>query len=380
MKRSLLLVSFLTMATMGGRPAPARAQSGSPLTGVWTLDRSASEFPREVGFNVSWMPTASTEEPGSGAGAPSSGRGRRESSGTDNNRRNAPSFAHPESYEDAQRLQLLTAEVRTPPSRLTIVDAADAVTVTNELGQSRTFHPDGKAESIELQRVPVSVTSLREGDRLVVLYHVEQDRDLRYTYSSSANPSRLIVDVQFLEHGTGDKVRRVYAPGTEPTAPTSTSAAPVAAPAGQQAAATFDQRPGAEFKGLKTLGILVENLSAQAIACGLNHDAIESAASKQLTDAGFVVRRNADDDTYVYINVMTNSAPNGLCVSRYDAFLYTYTTAALSYHDRPVLVQVSLMHHGGISSGASSTHATAVARDLQNYLDLFITQIRDANK
>ena len=69
------------------------------------------------------------------------------------------------------------------------------------------------------------MTTQRDGDQLVVTYRVEQDRELRYTYSSSANPSRLIVDVQFLERGAGDKARRVYEPGVETAAPSPPTAA-----------------------------------------------------------------------------------------------------------------------------------------------------------
>ena len=92
------------------------------------------------------------------------------------------------------------------------------------------------------------------------------------------------------------------------------------------------------------------------------------------------MRRNSDDDTYVYANIMTTTMPNGVCISRYDAFLYTQATANLSYRDRPVLVQVSLMHRGGMGSSAPTGHAAAVSRGLENYVDLFITQIREANK
>src|SRR5206468_8111334 len=148
----------------------------------------------------------------------------------------------------------------------------------------------------------------------------------------------------------------------------------------QQAPDTFDARPGAELRGLKRLGILVEDLSAQAVACGLNHDAIEAALSKRLTDGGFAVRKNSDEDTYVYVNVMTTTLSNGACVSRYDAFLYTHATAKLSYRDQPVLVQVSLIHRGGIGSSAPTAHAAAVARGLEGYVDLFVTQIHDANR
>jgi hypothetical protein len=45
-----------------------------------------------------------------------------------------------------------------------------------------------------------------------------------------------------------------------------------------------------------------------------------------------------------------------------------------------VLVQVSLMHRGGIGASAVAGHAVAVSRGLESYVDIFVTQIRDANK
>ena len=214
----------------------------------------------------------------------------------------------------------------------------------------------------------------------MVVYRVEQNREVRFTYASAAAPARLVVDVQFLEHGAGDKATRVYESGVVTEAlPAATASTPPASP-GQPSRETFDQRPGAELRGLRTLGILVEDLGEQAVSCGLSHDAIESALSKQLADGGFAVRPNSDDDTYVYVNVITTSVSGGLCVSRYDAFLYTHATTTLSYRDQPVLVQVSLMHRGGIGSSAPSAHGAAVVRGLRNYIDLFVTQIHDANK
>jgi len=274
---------------------------------------------------------------------------------------------------------LLTAEARNPPVRVMIVDTPSAVTITNELGQSRVLHPNGREESFDVQSVPMFATTKRDGDRLVVAYRVEQGREVRYTYSHSANPSQLVVEVQFLEHGMGDKARRIYEPGVETQTATSTAASPAQA-ATQRPPEVLDQRPGAELKGIKNLGILVEDLSPQAASCGLNHDSIEAALSKRLTDAGFTVRRNSDEDTYVYINVMTASPSTGTCATRYDAFLYTHATAKLTYRDQPVLVQVSLMHRGGIGSSAQPGHAAAVTRGLENQIDLFVTQIRDANK
>ena len=383
MTRSFVLGCFVTAAVASVLlPAAARTQNASPIAGIWTLNRSLSEFPREIGFNVDWIPPSG----GGSQGAGSNGRG---STGGGGNRGSASPFAaRRESYEDARRVQLLTADVRNPPVRLTIVDTPAAVTVTNELGQSRTLHPDGREESIELQGVPFAVTTKRDGDRLVVAYHVDANREVRFTYSRGSS-SQLIVEAQFLEHGAGDKARRVYEPGvgTEAVAaraaPT-TAAAPAASAtppsSTSQAPETFDGRPGAELKGLKSLGVLVEDLGAQAVACGLNQATIETAVSKRLTDGGFAVRKNSDDDTYVYVNVITTGLSNGTCVSRYDAFLYTHATAKLSYRDQPVLVQVSLMHRGGIGSSAPTAHAAAVARGLEGYVDLFVTQIRDANK
>jgi hypothetical protein len=354
---------------------PAAGQSTSPLAGVWTLNRSLSEFPKEIGFNVDWI----VPDPNDPAAAGGGGRGRKASGG---GRSSAPRL---QSSEDARRVQLLIGEVRNPPVRLMIVDNAAAVTITNELGQSRTLHPIGKEESIEIQGVPVTVVSRRDGDRLVATYHAEQDRDVRYTFTPSSN--RVAVEVQLLEHGTGDKATRVYEAGTggDTLAPARTSAAPAppgqSAPPGQPAAAgpAFDQRPGAEFRGLKSLGILVEDFGAEATACGLNHDALQDALAKRLTAGGLAVRRNSDDDTYVYVNVISTRSAEG-CVSRYDAFLYTHATARLTYREQPVLVQVSLMHRGGIGASTVSGHAAAVSRGLEGYVDVFVTQIRDANK
>jgi hypothetical protein len=369
--------------------APARAQAPAPLAGIWSLNRAQSEFPADIGFNPEWMTAAAAGDgqrapAGGGGGGGGGGRGRRGAGGGGGA---APPFpARPESYEDARRAQLLTAEVRAAAARLTIVDTPSAVTITNELGQTRTVHPDGRQESIEIQGMTFSVTSKRDGNQLTIDYRVDQNREIRYTYAATTDPSQLVVYVQFLDHGKGDNARRIYEPGTSvPTAtatPTPAAAAPATVPAvpGQPAPDPFDQRPGAELRGLTTLGILVETLSPQAIACGLAQNTIEDALAKRLTSGGFTVRRNSDDDTYVYVNIMTTTLPSGMCASRYDAFLYSHATAKLSYREQPVLVQVSLMHRGGLGTSAPTAHSAAVLRGLEGYIDLFATQVHDANK
>ncbi|MES1254303.1 MAG: hypothetical protein ABUS56_01765, partial [Acidobacteriota bacterium] len=247
----------LAAVAAGLLPGATGAQSASALAGIWTLNRSLSEFPPELGFNMAWaaVPDGTGQSPGAQTGGAG---GRRASAGGRNPSAAAP-FARPESYDDARRRQLLTAEARNPPARQIIVDTPGAVTVTNELGQSRVFHPTGKEESIEIQGVTIGVTSTRETDRFVVVYHVGQSRDIRYTYAYASTPSQLIVDVQLLERGAGDKARRIYEPGmlVEPR-PASGSSATGAAPPrplpptpagpGPSRPEALDQRPGAELR------------------------------------------------------------------------------------------------------------------------------------
>ncbi len=143
--------------------------------------------------------------------------------------------------------------------------------------------------------------------------------------------------------------------------------------------AALAQKLDAELKGISAVGLVVEDLSSQAAACGLKQEAIEAAASKILTDSGLKVVRNSDNDTYVYLNVQTTGVPTGLCVSRYDIYLYTHTTAKLSYQATPVLVQVSLVHEGGLAGGAASAHGPSVVRSLMQYVDQIAARVRRAN-
>jgi hypothetical protein len=367
-------------------PASLSAQS-LDMSGRWALNRSLSQLPREMGFSTNWAPPP--DQPGQGA---AQGRGRRSTSGAAN-----PFAAHPESEDDSKRRQQLTDEARNPFALLTIVDTPSTVTMTNDRGQSRVFHTDGREEVLQLADVPVAAIAKRDGGRFVIRYEVEQDRELRYTVSRNASPNQLVIEVEFFERGVGvgDHARRVYEPAGPETVPAESplaqksDSAPTPAPLPGRAPAnapspsaplqTFNQRPGAELRGLKDIGLVVEELDSQAPECGLSQSAIEAALLKRLSDGGFRVRRNSDEDTYVYVNIGTRSLSTGLCVSRYDVFLYTHTTAKLSYQDTPVLVQVSLLHRGGLAGGSPAPHADGVIRGLQEYVDQFSARIRAAN-
>ena len=367
----------------------ASMQTAPTVGGVWTLNRAASELPREIGFNAEWLQQQPSGDSGASAPSGNGGGGRRRGGGGGGGRSGTGPYGMPrESFDEAQRTQFLTGEARTPPARLTIVDAGSTITLTTELGQSRTLHPTGHDEAIEVGGVTLIETTKRDADKVVVSYSVTKDRLVRYTLTPSANPARLVVDVEFLDHGTGDKAKLVYDGGVgndtaDAPAAGGTPAGSSGLPASRPAEATppgTDTRPGAELRGLKAIGILVEQFGPEAQSCGLNHDTVESALAKKLTDAGFVVQRNSDEDTYLYVNVQTSTVGAGTCVSRYDAFLYTHAAATLSYRQQPALVQVSLIHRGGIGSSGPAAHGPAVTRALEAYVDVMATSIRDANK
>jgi hypothetical protein len=361
------------------QPSFAQSQTSPPLNGVWSLNHALSEFPKEFGFTIDVSSAVSDEAAPPPSGGGGGGRGRRGGGRT----AGTPATARRESYEDNQRVQLMTNEARNPPARLMIVDSGAAVTITNELGQSRTIHPNGRQEPVEIQGVVFMTTARRDGDQVIADFQVERDRVVRYTYSPATGPHQLGVDVELLERGDGQKAKRVYDSGTaaNETVAANRPAGSSPAPASNEPPReSFDQRPGAEFKGLKNVGLVVEDFGPEAQGCGLKRDVIEDALARRLTAGGLTVRRNADEDTYVYVNLITTAMPNGICVSRYDAYLYTQATAKVSYRDQPVLVLVSLAHRGSIGSSSAASHAAAISHGLEGYVDLFVTQIRDANK
>jgi hypothetical protein len=143
---------------------------------------------------------------------------------------------------------------------------------------------------------------------------------------------------------------------------------------------SFAQKPDAELKGITEVGIEVEDVSGQAAACGLSRDAIRDSMTKGLAGGGLKAAWNTDTEVYLYVNVSTVSPAAGLCVSRYDASLNTNTMAKLPYQEQPVLVQVVLIHEGGMASGGANGHGDGVVKALRQYVDQFALRIRRANQ
>jgi hypothetical protein len=358
--RALAIGAVVALAILGD--APLSAQSPTDLTGSWTLNRQSSQFPQEVGFSASFLPT----EPGNGS------------------RRRVQS----ETQEDASRVRFLTDEVRLPPDRLTIDVTPALVTITPDPGAPRTVQPRLRDQAVKIGPVTAIANSSWDGSRLTVAYDVGGSRVIRYTYSNGQNLMTLLVDVEFIEGGKGgDRVRRVYertAPNSAPSTTTTSSSVtqppasvPVSSP---PAAGNIDQRPDASLKGLTRLGVVVEGIGADAAKCGLKQEVLETAVTKRLTDAGLRIVRDSDDDTYLYVNLNTVTASGALCVSRYDVTLYSHTAAQLTHTVSPVLLQVELLHKGGLAGGAPAAHADDVLKNVLEYVGQFSTRIRDANK
>lgn len=362
------LLSCAAVFVAGSAWSGLHAQGDGALSGAWTIDRDNSQFPREVGFDADFAPTG-RGEPGGGRRGPAGG---------------GPPALRPqgESYDAAQRRQVLTDEVRLPPTRLTIVDTPQAVTITDQQGNSRTLHPDGRAETLAIGSASVLTTARRDGDSLVVLYAVADLRQIRYTFSRPAGTNALVVDVQFLERGTGDVVRRVYVRGDAGAQiPAARAAGASPAPGGASTAPrSVAPRAGSEFTGLTKLGIVVEEPSTQAVNCGITRSAVEAGASKPFTAAGVKVSVNSDEDTYVHVSIMTSVMPTGMCISRYDWSIYSMTDATLSYQRAPVLAQVLLARKGGLTGSLPATHGTDVIRGIEDGLTQIATIIHDANR
>lgn len=406
--KAAILMAAVVVAAQAGHVVRAAAGDKPDLAGKWTLSTTFSQIPTELGFGMDVVPPGTAGDDDTGGGG---GRGGSRSSG-----RTAGYVPRNESEGEALNVKQLTDEVRTPSRHLTIEQTDALVSITDEKGRTRRFHPDGRDEFQPLEAMPVATTAKWENGALVVHYKVEQGREVKYVYSRRLSPSMLVVQVQFVERNGRDYITLAYAPtspnepppapsapagGLEAGRPTSNLRGalsgydpgrpalppPAAVPPGSMPAVEGmpsegigAMKPDMELKGLTKLGVVVEGLDSQAAACGLKQEAIEAAMAKSLTDVGLKVSRNGDEDTYLYVNIMTASMATGFCVSRYDATVYTHTTAKLTYGAAPVLVEVSLLRKGGVTGGSTSQHGPAVSAALKQYADGFAKRIADANK
>src|SRR5262245_45966726 len=119
---AVLAAAFLSQSNTPAVPA----QTPTRLVGTWSLNRSLSESPKEIGFNPDWARTG-FEDPGASGGARGGGGGRGGGRRGGSGSSSRPFTPQRESADDAKRVQLLTAEVRNPPTLLTIADSGGAI-------------------------------------------------------------------------------------------------------------------------------------------------------------------------------------------------------------------------------------------------------------
>jgi hypothetical protein len=390
---------FAILAVTSATHAAPIAQPAAPaIAGAWVLNPALTQRPAEIGFSTDWARGQGSG--GERGGRSGGGRGGRGGSGSGGGAVGVPPISR-ESADDSTRLQQLTGEARTPPSRLTIVQKDTTVSIADDQGHVRTFRPDGHLEELTIGTIALPTTSRWDGASLVVVYEVETGRQLRYTYSPSANPTRLLVTIRFVEKGRdGDEVRLTYEPPgaherallsgdpASPAAPSASASTPTPSgvpDAAPPSAATASARPpvlppGSELRGLTTIGTVVEDLSAPGKACGLDQEKIKTSIARTLADAGFKTERFGNEDTYLLLSVVTSRLPDGGCVSRYDASLVTQADATFPYLKGVVAVQVQLLHEGGMAGGSPAAHAASVMDALVKSANRFVSQIRAANK
>jgi hypothetical protein len=383
-------------ATTAAQPTPtSTTQTATPnMAGIWVLNPALTERPQEIGFNRDWAPAGGPG--GEGGSRSGGGRGRRGGSGAGGGA-SSPQMSR-ESMDDSTRVDQLTNEARTPPDRITIVQKETSVSVADDQGRSRTFHPNGQLEDLTIGTAALPTTARWDSGSLIVLFDVETGRQLRYTFTPAASPKRLLVDIRFIERGhEGDEVKLTYeSPDEHDRAVLSGSPIPPAPPSAPGGAAPVIPDtlspgaspargpvlpPGSELRGLTTIATEVEELSAAASACGLDQPKIKASIERVLADAGLKAPTYGKEDAYVLVSVSTSKLPDGACVSRYDASLVSHADATFPYLKGTVAaVEVQLLHEGGMAGGSPAAHASAVMDALTKSVTKFVAQIKSAGK
>jgi hypothetical protein len=369
-------------------------QSDTPtIAGVWVLNPALTVKPDEVGFATDWANGAGRGDSGGGSGG---GRGRR-GGGSSGGGTNASSMSRGDTMDDSTRLQQLTMEARTPPAHITIVQKPGSVSIADDQGHSRTFQTNGQREELTIGTVDLPTTAHWDSGALVVVFDVASGRQLRYTLTPTKNPARLLVDIRFIQNGReGDEVKLTYETPDEhdrevlsgapmPPVPPSPSAgtspaAPVPPDATMPAASPRAGvlPPGSELRGLSTIAVEVEELSAQSTTCGLDQGKIKASVGQILANAGYKAPIGRED-AYVLVTIATSKLPDGACVSRYDASLVSHADANFPYLKGTVAaVEVQLLHEGGMSGGSPAAHAASVMDALAKSVNHFVSQIRSA--
>ena len=118
-----LVASFTLFIALAAAPAPHAALIAQPsaqtIAGAWVLNPALTQRPDEIGFTPEW------------ARAQGSGGARRGGSGSGGGTTGMPAISR-ESVDDSTRVEQLTGDARTPPSRLTIIQKDTAIAIADD--------------------------------------------------------------------------------------------------------------------------------------------------------------------------------------------------------------------------------------------------------
>jgi hypothetical protein len=208
MRPTVRVICALAMAVGVTIALPA---AGHPdLSGAWTLNRDASEFPKEVGFDPEWVEGGASAGGTQSATTTRSGGGRGGRGGGGMSVRLPSAAGQYQSEEDTKKVLELVNGVKTPSPQLTITQTDAAVTLADAANRRRTFHPGAKEDVIQLEAGPVVTVTKWEGASLLIRYRVGPLQELRYSYSKDPASGRLIEHVQLADHGRGPTITRTY--------------------------------------------------------------------------------------------------------------------------------------------------------------------------
>lgn len=426
--RTLALAAVLALA---GGAMDSPAFQGPSLEGRWTLNRAQSQFPRDVGFGMDVATGAGDRVDPDGAGLTGSMRGNNPRPISEEQARNEqqlvaeakdpPAFLAITQTEAVitiadERGRMLTLH---PDGREEFqpLDAAPVATVTRWDGPRLVVRYRVRADrelrytlsrASDTGPLVVQVQFVERGGRDVVtrIYDPAKPGDpVPAAAPAAARPAAQQPAWSPLGQAAAGQPPagqptppRTYQPGQpfppaaggqgqqagQPAAPLGSvpGAPPGMMPASPDRTSTtpLTMKPGSELRGLASLGVVIEGLSQAAESCGLKEKAIESLVTRSLRDAGLRVATNSDEDTYLYVRIVTTAMTTGFCFSRYDAILYTNAMATPTYGSAQALVQIELMRNGGLAGGGASQHAESVTSSLRQYVNVFATRIRDANR
>jgi len=206
-------------AVTGRLGVPVSGAEHPDLSGTWTLNGGQSDMPAEVGFDPDWHDSESTSAGSTGGGRSSGGggggggRGGGRGSGGGGGRAggSGPIATNFESEDDAKKIRELMAEAKDPSASLTITQTDGAIAIADVNGRVRTYHPNGKEETVRLASGGgLGAVTTWGPANLSVRYLVEKNRELRFTFARAAGVRQLLVTTQFADHGRGQIIKRVY--------------------------------------------------------------------------------------------------------------------------------------------------------------------------